>query len=67
MRDLALVLAVRIHHPDFFVAGPVGNEVNMRAGQGLAAEESQDIGGKFVRDFARAGLVDRAQVVLPIT
>src|ERR1019366_920568 len=62
--DLALIFAVRIHHPDFFVAGTVAGEINMRAEEGLAAEQSNDVGGEFVRDLAGAGFIHCRQIAL---
>src|ERR1022692_4953499 len=36
----------------------------MRAEEGLAAEQSNDVGGEFVRHLAGAGLVHRRQIAL---
>ena len=54
MGKLALVGAVIIHHPDFFVAGAVADEINFafRDAGNAAAEAKNDFVGKFVRDQA---------------
>src|ERR1017187_5336877 len=62
--DLALILAIGIHHPDFLMAGTVAGEIDMGAVEGLAAEQSNDVGGEFVRYLAGAGFIHRRQVAL---
>ena len=64
MADLLLIGAVRVHHPDFFVAGPVGDEVDLAAEQRCAAQLGDDIGGEFMGDLSGAGLVRRAEIAL---
>ncbi len=54
MRELALIGAVVIHHPDFFVAGAVADEIDFAFGDaGNAAAQAEDnFVGKFVGDEA---------------
>src|SRR5580704_15637485 len=64
MAELALVVAVRVHHPDFFVTGPIRNKVDLSTEQGGAAHLGYDVGGEFVGGFPGSGLIRRAEIAL---
>ena len=55
MRDLLLVGAVVVHHPDFFVARAVADEVDLAFGDaGNASAQAEDnFVGETVRDHPR--------------
>ena len=54
MRDLLLVGAVVVHHPDFFVAGALADEIDLGFGDSLyaSAQTEDDFVGKAMRDDA---------------
>ena len=62
---MALVGAVVIHHPDFFVAGAVADEINFALGDArdAAAQTENDFIGKLVGDDA-GGFVGRIVGIL---
>ena len=55
VRDGVLILAVVVHHPDFFGAGARADEVDLGFGDAVdaAAEAEDDLVGEAVRDGAR--------------
>jgi hypothetical protein len=63
VRDLLLVGAIVVHHPDFFVAGALADEIDFAFGDALyaSAEAEDDFVGKAVRDDA-----DRVGVALSV-
>ena len=54
MSKLALVAAVIIHHPDFFVAGAIADKIDFAFGDAgnAAAQTKNNFIGKFVGDQA---------------
>ena len=64
VRDLVLVRAVVVHHPDFLVAAAPAYKRNLRLGDaGLpAAEEGHDVVRKLVRELASAVFRHRAAI-----
>ena len=66
MRDLVLVRAVVVHGPDFFVAGAVADEINLRLGDALnaAAQTENNLVGELVRHHARRGVARAIGILL---
>src|SRR5580698_2138187 len=64
MTDLPLVGTIRIHGPDFFMAGAVRDEIYLSSEQRGAAHLGYDIGGEFMRGFLSSSLVRRAEIAL---
>src|SRR5450432_902330 len=63
-RELLLIGAVRVHGPNLFVAGPVGDEIDSRSHETAGAEDFQDVGSELLRDFLCAQFIDGSDIYL---
>src|ERR1700728_1282930 len=64
MADLLLIRAVGLHYPDFFVASPARDKIDLAAEQRSAAKLTDNIRGKFMGDLSGAGIVHGAEIAL---
>ena len=66
MSDLVLVRAVVIHGPDFFVAGAIADEIDLRFRDALnaSAQAVNDLVGELVGHHARRGVGGSVGILL---